>query len=66
MDNTETAASASYANRMRHHAGQVTAADYDLPQPAHILVRVRVRVRVENLLSQRYLLNRDVLFSYHP
>jgi len=41
-----------------------------MPRPpsghAHIRVRVRLRVmiRVENLLSQQYLLNRDVLFSY--
>jgi len=34
-----------------------------LPRP-HGHAHNRVRVRVENLLSQQYSLNRDVLFSY--
>ena len=49
-----------------HCSGHAHLAVIISKRHAHIRVRVRLRVmiRVENLLSQQYLLKRDVLFSY--
>jgi len=49
-----------------HRSGHAHLAVIISKRHAHIRVRVRLRVmiRVENLLSQQYLLKRDVLYSY--